>query len=119
MSEAGYLGENNSPTVTMRRPPHRLQDRVPIDAITADARQARPGRAALGVVGGLLFMAGFVLRKVYSVTFLAGAWCFSATKLGWRAAGGEALTKPDLQEVLSENSRLRMELERLQLGGMG
>lgn len=118
MTEAHYLGEDNHPTMTIPRP-RRLQDRVPLDAITADARRAKPGRAAQGVIGGFLFMAGFVIRKTFGTLFLAGAWCFSAAKLGWRAAGGEELLKVDQQEVLAENRRLRLEIERLQLGGMG
>lgn len=105
-------------TLTIPRPV-RLQDRVPLDEITADARQAKPGRAALGLIGGLLFMIGWCSREVFGVLFLSGAWTFSAVKLGWRAAGGETLTKPDPQAVLEENRRLRLEIERLQLGGMG
>jgi hypothetical protein len=99
--------------------PVRLQDRVPLDEITADARQAKPGRAVLALIGGLLFMIGWCIREVCGAAFLAGAWTVSAVKLGWRAAAGEALNKPDLQEVLNENRRLRLEIERLQLGGMG
>lgn len=114
MSQA--LGERE--TLTIPRPV-RIQDRVPIDAITADARQADPGRAVLGLIGGLLFIVGWVIRKIFGVLFLSGAWTFSAVKLGWRAAGGEELNKPDLQQILDENRRLRLELERLQLGGMG
>ncbi len=117
MTEADFLGDNH-PTMTMDRP-RRLQDRVPLDAITADAHRAKPGRAAQGLIGGLLFMVGFIIRKTLGTLFLAGAWCFSATKLGWRSAGGEELDKPLLQDVLTENRRLRLEIERLQLGGMG
>jgi hypothetical protein len=91
----------------------RLQDRVPIDAITADARQARPGRAIQGVIGGFFFVLAWALAKSLAVTFLAGAWCFSAWKMGWRTARGEPLNQPDLEEVLAENQRLRNELARV------
>jgi hypothetical protein len=91
----------------------RLQDRVPIDAITADAREARPSRALLGLVGYLLFTAGWTAAKIFGVAFLSGAWCFSAVKMGWRTARGETLNQPSLEQVLAENQRLRAELARV------
>lgn len=100
-----------SGTATLDR--KRLQDRVPIDAITADARKARPGRVLLGLIGGLLFLAGYVIAKVFGVLWLSLAWCFSAVKIGWRQARGEALNQPSLEEVMRENARLRAELSRV------
>jgi hypothetical protein len=92
---------------------HRLQDRVPLDAITADARQARPGRAAQALIGWVFFTAAYVIAKALGTLFLSGAWCFSAAKMGWRTARGEPLNQPDLEQVLAENQRLRRELERV------
>jgi hypothetical protein len=91
----------------------RLQDRVPIDTITADARQAKPGRAILGLIGGLLFALGWVAAKIFGVLFLAGAWCFSAVKIGWRSAQGKALSQPSVEQLLAENAQLRLELSRV------
>lgn len=91
----------------------RLQDRVPIDAITADARQARPGRAIQGLIGGLLVMIGYVAAKMFTVLFLSGAWCFSGVKIGWRQGRGLPLNQPTLEAVLAENERLRAEVARL------
>jgi len=91
----------------------RLQDRVPIDEITADARQARPGRALLGLIGGILFALGWLTAKVFGVLFLSGAWCFSAAKIGWRSARNEPLNQPSLEQLIAENQRLRAELSRL------
>lgn len=93
--------------------PRRLQDRIPIDVITADARQARPGRAILGLIGALLYGAGFIAAKLARAGFLSGAWCFSAVKIGWRSARGEPLSQPDVQQLLDENTRLRNELARV------
>lgn len=93
--------------------PVRLQDRVPLDAIMADARKARPGRAIQGLLGFILFNTAYVAAKAAGVLFLSGAWCFSAMKMGWRTARGEPLDQPDLEEVLLENRRLRLELERV------
>lgn len=97
-------------------PRRRLQDRVPIDAITADARQARPGRAALGLIGGLIFGLFWCLSKVFMTLFLAGAWCSSAAKMGWRQAQGKPLNTPNLEQLMAENQHLRAEMSRLQVG---
>jgi len=91
----------------------RLQDRIPLDEITADARQAKPGRAVLALIGGTLFYAGFISRKLFLVAFMSGAWLFSAVKMGWRTAGGEPLRQPDVGQVMEENRRLRAELARV------
>jgi hypothetical protein len=91
----------------------RLQDRVPIDAITTDARQARPGRALLALIGGLIFSVFWLAGKAFGALFLSGAWCASAAKMGWRQARGIPLSQPSLEDVLAENARLRAELSRV------
>lgn len=91
----------------------RLQDRVPLDAITADARQASPGKAILAVIGFVFIAIGWTCAKTLAVTFGSGAWCASAMKMGWRTARGEPLDQPNVEEVLAENHRLRLELERV------
>lgn len=101
------------PAVADRR--RRLQDRVPIDAISADARQARPGRALLGLIGGLIFGLFWVLGKTFMVAFLAGAWCSSAAKMGWRQAQGKPLSTPSIEALMAENQRLRADLSRIQV----
>jgi hypothetical protein len=93
----------------------RMQDRVPIDLITADARQARPGRALLGLIGGVIFGVFWCLSKTCMVLFLAGAWCGSAAKMGWRQAQGKPLNVPSIEALLEENQRLRGELSRIQV----
>jgi hypothetical protein len=100
------------PAVSEHR--RRLQDRVPLDTITADARQARPGRAVLGLIGGVIFGLFWVLGKTFGVLFLSGAWCASAAKMGWREAQGRPLSTPSVEAVLEENARLRAELSRMQ-----
>jgi hypothetical protein len=87
-----------------------LLDRVPVDAITEQARAAKPGRAALTVIAGVLFGAGWVVYKAFAVLWLALSWCFTAARLGWREAHGNQPTRSSLRE---ENDRLRQELKRL------
>jgi hypothetical protein len=99
---------------TVTEPPRRrLQDWVPVDAITSDARQAKPGRALLALVGGLIFGVFWLAGKAFGVLFLSGAWCVSAAKMGWRQARGIPLSQPSLEQVLAENAQLRAELSRV------
>jgi hypothetical protein len=100
-------------TATAPAPAKRLQDRVPIDEITADARKAEPGRAVLWLIGGFLYATGFVIAKTFAVLWLSAAWCFSAAKMGWRQARGEPLNQPSLDDVMRENAMLRAELQRV------
>lgn len=93
----------------------RMQDRVPIDLITADAKQARPGRAALGLIGGIIFGLFWALSKVCAVLFLSGAWCASAAKMGWRQAQGKPMNVPSIEQLMRENQQLRAELSRIQV----
>jgi hypothetical protein len=90
----------------------RLQDRVPLDAISTDARQAKPGRALLALIGAPLFAIGWLACKVFRVLFYAGAWCFSAVKVGYRQAAGKPLTQPTYEAVVAENEWLKAELQR-------
>jgi hypothetical protein len=91
----------------------RLQDLVPIETITADAKQARPGRALAGLIGALLFAIGWVAAKIFGVLFFTAAWCFSAVKIGYRSAQGKALSQPSIEQLLAENANLRAELARV------
>jgi len=61
-------------------------DAVPVERITARARQARPGRAALAVIGGILFCVGWVVAKTFRVAWLAVVWCAFAVAEGWQSA---------------------------------
>lgn len=82
-------------------------------AITEQAREARPGRALLSVIGWLLFMIGFLAAKSFRVAFFCGAWAFAAMVVGWRQARGEPLRQPTAAHLLAENEALRHELARI------
>ena len=58
--------------------PRPFAERVPLDAISAEARKARPGRALAALIGGLLFNIEWSTAKVFQVLIYAGAWSFSA-----------------------------------------
>jgi uncharacterized membrane protein YedE/YeeE len=62
--------------------------RVPVDEITAQARQVRPGRTVLTVIAAVLFGLGWVTARVFSVPWLAVMWCGLAVREGWQASHG-------------------------------
>lgn len=61
-------------------------DRVPLDRITAEAKQVSPGRAVLLAVAGLLYALGWITAKAFSLVWLALAWTATAVKVGWSDA---------------------------------
>ncbi len=63
-------------------------DRVPVDQITEQAQQVRPGRAALTVIAAVLFGLGWIVARVFAVLWLAAMWCGVAVREGWRASHG-------------------------------
>jgi hypothetical protein len=99
-----------SETATTERP--TLLHWVPVDQITADARRARPGRAAQALIGGILFGIMFLIGKTFTVLFASGAWGVSALKMGWRSGRGHPITTPDVEAIMRENEWLRQELRR-------
>ena len=68
-----------------------LTQRVPLDEITAQARQVRFGRLLLTLIAAVFFGLGWVAGRF----FLGVAWCAVAVKVGWQAGaarGGPART---------------------------
>jgi len=63
-----------------------ILDRVPVERITAQARQVHAGRTLLTLVAGFFFLLGWVAFRVVAVMWLAAAWCAVATREGWREA---------------------------------
>lgn len=61
-------------------------DRVPIDRISAEAREVRFGRTLLTVVAAILFGIGWLAAKVVGLVWRAVAWCAIAVKVGWLEA---------------------------------
>jgi hypothetical protein len=63
-----------------------ILDRVPVDKITAEAREVHFGRAVLTVVAALLYGIGWVTAKVVGGVWFALAWAWTAVKVGWTEA---------------------------------
>ena len=57
-----------------------LAERVPVDQISAQARQARPGRAVLTVIAAVFFGLGWCAAR----GVLAVSWSCVAVREGWR-----------------------------------
>jgi hypothetical protein len=68
-----------------------ITQRVPLDEITAQARQVRLGRLLLTLIAAVFFGLGWMAGRF----FLGVAWCAVAVKVGWQAGaarGGPART---------------------------
>lgn len=63
-----------------------MAPRVPLERIEDRARRARPGRAALVVIAGVLFGLGWLACRSCSLAWLSAAWCGAAVTEGWLAA---------------------------------
>jgi drug/metabolite transporter superfamily protein YnfA len=70
-----------------------LSARTDVDAITARAREARPGRMLLTVLAAVLFAVGWLFAQAVTRTekavgglWLAVAWCWFAVVEGFRQA---------------------------------
>lgn len=59
-------------------------DTVPIERISAQAREVRFWRTVLAALAGLLFGLGWLVAKVFGVLWLAAAWSAVAVREGWR-----------------------------------
>lgn len=57
-----------------------LTERIPLDEITAQARQVRFGRTLLNLIAFTLIMTG----KSAGLLWLSVVWCCLAVREGWR-----------------------------------
>ncbi len=56
-------------------------DRVPLDDITAQARQVRLGHVLLTLLAGFFYVIGWTVGRL----FLGVVWCGVAVRTGWKA----------------------------------
>jgi hypothetical protein len=61
-----------------------LAERIPVDEITAQAREVRFWRSVLTVIAAALFGLGWLVAKAFGLAFLALAWTAVAVREGWR-----------------------------------
>lgn len=61
-------------------------DRVPIDRISAEAREVRFGRTLLTVLAALFFGIGWLVAKAFGLVWVVVAWVGVAVKIGWMEA---------------------------------
>jgi hypothetical protein len=61
-------------------------DHVPMHRIQADVRELHPGRALLTIIGGVLYLLGFLPAKAYYALLAAVAWSMAAVRVGWTDA---------------------------------
>jgi len=88
-----------------------LAERVPLDAITEQARQVRPGRTLLTVIAAVLFGAGWVTARVFAVAWLSAMWCGVAVREGWRASHGPS-RKAQLEALAAQVREQQVQLDR-------
>lgn len=98
-------------TETIEMPRKRFSDRVPVEQITADARQADPGRAFLALFGAIFIAIGWTVGKICTVIFASVAWSMSAMKYGWRSARG-TLNRPTWEQLYDTVQRYEAAAER-------
>lgn len=87
-------------------------DTIPVDEITGQAKQARPGRTVLTAVAAVLFGAGWLAARTFAVLWLAATWAFTAVRVGWQAAHGPSRAQR-LAAMTAEIEDLRTRLARL------
>jgi hypothetical protein len=61
-------------------------ERVPVDRITAEAKDIQFWRTVLTVLAGLLYGLGWVTAKTFTVLWRAVVWVGVAVKVGWQDA---------------------------------
>lgn len=59
-------------------------DRVPLERISAEARQVQVGRLLLTLLAGLFYLIGWLVAKL----LIGVVWCCVAVKVGYVEAGG-------------------------------
>ena len=88
-----------------------ILDRIPLDSITEQARQVRPGRVLLTLIAGALFGLGWATARAFAVSWLCACWCAVSVREGWRASAG--LSRRDQLEALTaEVEMLREKVRR-------
>jgi hypothetical protein len=70
-------------------------ERVPVDRITAEAKDVRFWRTVLTAVAGLLYGIGWLAAKTVTVLWRSVVWIGVAVKVGWQDARKPEATVSD------------------------
>ena len=85
--------------------------RVPVDEITAQAREVKPGRTVLTVVAAVLFGLGWVTAKVFATVWLGLMWAGVAVRVGWKSAHGPS-RKDQIAALTAQVTELQVQAGR-------
>lgn len=88
-----------------------LAERVPLDDILTQAREAKPGRTALTLLAGLFFGIGWLSAKTFTVLWLFITWAVTAIRLGWKTSYGPSRADR-MATLLAENEQLQAIVSR-------
>jgi hypothetical protein len=61
-------------------------ERVPVDRISAEARDVPFGRTVLTVIAGILYGIGWLVGTTFTAFWRAVVWVAVAVKVGWQDA---------------------------------
>lgn len=86
-------------------------DRVPVDDITAQAREVHPGRTVLTVIAAALFGLGWVTARLFAAVWLAFTWSWVAVREGWRASHGPSRSR-QIAVLSAQVAELETQLSR-------
>ena len=86
--------------------------RVPLEEITAQARQVRFGRAVLTLAAAVLFGLGWVTSRAFAVLWLVFAWSWTAVRVGWEAEHGPSRGR-QITSLTAERDHWREAAKRL------
>lgn len=82
-------------------------EKIPVERISAQAREVRTGRALLAVVAAVFFAVGYLCGRVVPLLM----WCCFAVREGYRSAHGPS-RKMQVEALQAEVDELRMQLSR-------
>jgi hypothetical protein len=88
-----------------------LTERIPLEEITAQAREVRPGRTVLTVIAAVLFGLGWLSARVFAAAWLAVMWAGVAVREGWRASHGPS-RKAQLAALTAQVEEQKIQLSR-------
>lgn len=57
---------------------------VPLERISTEARELKPARTVLMLLGGLLFGLGWVVARICRAAWSGLAWSVAAVRVGWQ-----------------------------------